>query len=279
MAKVEPSIYDFLDYRQFLRSFYEAEKARLPAFSYRYFARKAGFSSPNFLQLVIEGQRNLGRDSVERFVKALKLAPEEAGFFRDLVAFNQAKNISEKNVYFEKVVQSRRFQAWRKLDGALLEYLRHWYYPAIRELAGRTDFVDDPAWIADRLWAKVAREEIARALSVLESLQLLVRGPDGRLSRGEPTVSTGPEARGAAKVVAAAFLRQMLERASESIDAVPPERRDIGSITVAVRQETIPELQERIRRFRRELLDRCDQDRDPTEVFQVNIQLFPLTRA
>lgn len=279
MADVPPSIYDFLDYRQFLRSFYEAEKARLPAFSYRYFARKAGFSSPNFLQLVIEGQRNLGKDSVERFVKALKLPAEEANFFRDLVAFNQAKNISEKNLYFEKVVQSRRFQVWRKLDGALLEYLRHWYYPAIRELAGRADFRDDPGWIADQLWARVSREEIARALGVLESLQLLVRGPDGRLSRGEPTVSTGPEARGAAKVVAAAFLRQMLERASESIDAVPPERRDVGSITVAVKKETIPELQERIRKFRRELLDRCDQDRDPTEVYQVNIQLFPLTKG
>ena len=279
MAHVAPSIYDFLDYRQYLRAFYEAEKARLPAFSYRYFARKAGFSSPNFLQLVIEGQRNLGADSVERFVQTLKLPAEEANFFRDLVAFNQAKNIAEKNLYFEKVVQSRRFQAARKLDGALLEYLRHWYYPAIRELAGRADFRDDPGWIADQLWARVAREEIARALQVLESLGLLIRGPDGRLTRGEPTLSTGPEARGAAKVAAAAFLRQMLELASESIDAVPPERRDLGAITVAVRKETIPELQERIRRFRRELLERCDQDQDPTEVYQVNIQFFPLTKG
>ena len=273
-----PSVYDFLDYRQYLRAYYDAEKARLPAFSYRYFSRKAGFSSPNFLQLVIEGKRNLGGESIERFVKVLKLADDEASFFRDLVTYNQAKTLSEKNLLFEKVIQSKRFQAWRKLDGALLEYLRNWYYPAIRELAGRPDFQADPSWISERLVSQVGREEIARALGVLEALQLVVRDGAGKVSRGEKTVSTGPEVKGAARVVAAAFLRQMLERASESIDLVPSEERDIGSITVAVRADTVAELKGRIQRFRRELLERCDQDQDADRVYQLNIQLFPLTK-
>lgn len=274
-----PSVYDFLDYRQYLRSWYEAEKARLPAFSYRYFARKAGFSSPNFLKLVIEGERNLSPESVERFVEVLKLSDEEAAFFRDLVAWNQARNLAEKNLLFERVIASRRFQEYRKLDASRLEYLRHWYYPAIRELAAHPEFRPDPDWIRSRLWSPPSRAEIERALAILEELGLLVRDGSGRLHRGEKTLSTGPQVRHEElKVTAKAYLRGMLEQASKALDEVPAALRDIGAVTVAVRPETVEELKERIQRFRREVLERCDQDEAASEVYQLNLQLFPLTR-
>jgi uncharacterized protein (TIGR02147 family) len=275
-----PSVYDFLDYRQYLRAWYEAEKDRLPAFSYRYFARKAGFASPNFLKLVIEGSRNLSPDSVDRFLDTLRLPGDEANFFRDLVSWNQARNIAEKNLLFERVIASKRFQEWRKLDASRLEYLRHWYYPAIRELAAHPDFEADPRWIASRLWAPLSREEILRALGVLEELGLLVRDAGGRLSRGERTLTTGPRMQGdELRVTAKAFLREMMEQASESLDKVPPELRDVGAITVAIRPEIVPELKERIQRFRREMLERCDQEDGASEVFQLNLQFFPLTRS
>jgi len=279
MAPRRPSVYDFLDYRQFLRAWYEAEKARLPAFSYRYFARKAGFASPNFLKLVIEGERNLSEDSINRFVEVLKLLDHEETFFRDLVAWNQARNIAEKNLLFERVIASKRFHEWRKLDASRLEYLRHWYFPAIRELAAHPDFEATPDWIGPRLVTRISREEILRALKVLEEMGVLERDADGKLHRGERTLSTGPEVRGEeAKLVAKTFLREMMEQASNSLDSVPAELREVAAITVAIRPETIPELKERIRRFRYEMLERCDQDDGATEVYQLNLQFFPLTR-
>ncbi len=53
------SIFTYTDYRAFLHDAYTHAKATNPAFSYRYFAKKAGFSSPNFLKLVIDGVYNL----------------------------------------------------------------------------------------------------------------------------------------------------------------------------------------------------------------------------
>src|SRR5690606_7451542 len=190
--------------------------------------------------------------------------------------WNQSRNLAEKNLLFERVIASKRFQEWRKLDAARLEYLRHWYYPAIRELAAHPDFEASPDWIGPRLWSKLGREEILRALQVLEELGVLVRDPDGKLVRGTRTLSTGPNLKGEASVVARSFLRQMMEQASESLDAVPSERRHVTAITVAVRAETVHELRDRIQRFRHEILERCDQDEGATEVYQLNIQLFPL---
>jgi uncharacterized protein (TIGR02147 family) len=270
-----PTIFEYLDYRLYLRDVYLYEKARRPQFSYRYFSRQAGFSSPNFLKLVIDGQRNLGGDSVERFCKALKLPAEEARFFGDLVALKQASSNDEANRAFDRVSQSRRFQKTRKIDGAMFEYLSSWYCPAIRELAGRPDFKDEPAWIARRLVPRITTAEAKSALKLLFELGLLVRGEDGRVVRGEPSLTTGHEVHSIAVVN---YHRQMLERAAGAIELVRREQRDISALTVCISASTVAELKERIHRFRDELLERCDTDPKPGAVYQVNIQLFPLTQ-
>lgn len=69
----------------------------------------------------------------------------------------------------------------------------------------------------------------------------------------------------------------MLERAAESIDIVPRDLRDISALTVCIDRELVPELKRRIHTFREVLLDLCDRDPSPSTVYQLNIQLFPLT--
>src|ERR1043166_5840097 len=113
--KVDVRVYDFLDYRAYLRAHYEAAKRTQRSFSFRSFAKLAGLRSPNFLKLVIEGDRNLGADSVPRFCVALGLEGPEAEFFADLVAFNQASSLAEKNRAFERISPSRRFRAARRI--------------------------------------------------------------------------------------------------------------------------------------------------------------------
>jgi len=270
-----PSIFEYLDYRLYLREVYTYEKARRPQFSFRFFSRQAGFSSPNFLKLVMDGQRNLGKDSVERFCKALHLSAEESRFFGDLVALNQAASNDEANRAFERVSQSRRFQKARKIDGGMFEYLSNWFYPAIRELAGREDFKDEPAWIARQLVPRITTSEAKAALKLLFELGLLVRGEDGRVARGDPSLTTGHEVQSIAVVN---YHRQMLERAAGSMELVRREQRDVSALTVCISAETVAEVKERIHRFRDELLERCDADPKGHTVYQLNIQLFPLSQ-
>src|SRR6201986_1824211 len=83
------SVYDFLDHRAYLAAYYAAAKRTRPSFSFRLFSKLAGLRSPNFLKLLIDGERNLGADSVGRFAEALGLTGADAEFFADLVAFGQ----------------------------------------------------------------------------------------------------------------------------------------------------------------------------------------------
>lgn len=268
-------MYDFLDYRAYLRAHYEAAKRTQRSFSFRSFSKLAGLRSPNFLKLVIEGERNLGADSVPRFCVALGLEGPEAEFFADLVAFNQASSLAEKNRAFERISASRRFRAARRIDGDLFAYLSHWYNPAIRELAGRADFSEDPRWIASQVRPRISPAEAAEAMRLLLSLGLLVRDPNsGRILRGEPTLTTEHEVR---SLGAAAFHRQMIERAGESLETVPAALRDLAALTVCISPGTAARVKERIHQFREALTELCDSDTAGAVVYQLNIQWFPLS--
>jgi uncharacterized protein (TIGR02147 family) len=275
--KVEVRVYDFLDYRAYLRAYYEAAKRTQRSFSFRSFSKLAGLRSPNFLKLVIEGQRNLGADSVQGFSSALGLEGAEAEFFSDLVAFNQAASLADKNRAFERISASRRFRAARRIDGDLFAYLSHWYNPAIRELAGRADFSEDPRWLASQLRPRISPTEAAEAMRLLLSLGLLVRDPaSGRILRGEPTLTTEHEVR---SLGAAAFHRQMIERAAESLEGVRAELRDLAALTVCISPQTARQVKERIHQFREALTELCDSDSAGAVVYQLNVQWFPLSAS
>jgi uncharacterized protein (TIGR02147 family) len=273
MSDWKPNIFDFLDYRAFLRAYYEAAKANTSAFSYRYFARKAGLSSPSFLRHVMRGERNIG-DTVENFAKALELNAEETQFFRLLIDFDQAETDRERNRAFEKLAASRRFRTARRIDQAMFDYLSHWYYPAIREMVARPDFDEEPAWIAGQLTPRIEPEQAETALEVLLDLGLVVRDDSGTLVRGEASVTTEHEVR---SLAIANYHRQMLERAGESIELIPREYRDLAAMTVCISPETIGELKERVHAFRELVFELCDSDEEPQVVFQINTQLFPLS--
>ncbi len=271
-----PDIYDYLDYRAWLGAYYTAAKANIPAFSYRYFARKAGFSSPNFLKLVIDGRRNLSDDSVARFAHALGLAGDERRFFAAVVAFNQAGNAEEKNSAFEQIAASRRFRNAKRLDSDLYEYLSHWYYPAIREMVARPDFHESYEWIASQLTPPITAAKAKQAITVLETLGLVVRNRNNRLERGDATVSTEHEVR---SLAIGNYHRAMLGLAGESIERFPSAERHLLATTVCISSETVDEIKDRYNSLSETVLDLCDRDPSPERVYQLNFQLFPLSES
>ena len=271
-----PDIFEYTDYRMYLGDYYTAAKANTKAFSYRYFSRKAGYSSPNFLKLVVEGKRNLSSDSIDRFGKALKMTASERRFFRDLVDFCQAETVEEKNKAFDRVAASRRFRGARRLERAFFLYLSRWFYVAIRELAAHPDFDTDPVWIAEQLVPPIQPAEAQEALDALFELGLLVRSKDGKVSRGETSVTTGHEVRA---LGVKNYHRQMLQRAAESMKLVPQVQRDISALTVCISPTAVTDFKERIHAFREGMLDLGDRDDNPTAVYQLNIQFFPLSKV
>ncbi len=266
-------VFQYLDYRAFLRDAYTDLKSRQRGFSYRWFSRRAGLASPNFLKLVSEGKRNLTADTTQRFASALGLGTKESDFFHDLVGFGQAGTASEKTRYFERIGSYHKHRAVRTLERHEFDYFSRWYNVAVRELVACRGFREDPEWIAARVSPPITPAQAANALDLLLTLGFLERGPDGRLRQREQLLSTGPEVR---SLAVGNFHRQMMERAAESIERIPRERRDISGVTVALTPELLALFKQKITQLRAELLEASGAAQSPTVVAQLNFQLFPL---
>lgn len=272
-----PDVYTYLDYRRFLRDWFEARKAANPRFSHRAFARRAGVSSPSLLLAVIEGKRNLTPTTIDAFIQGMGLEEGEADFFSALVQFAQAETLDDRNRAWERVRAVRRFREARHLAEEGVEYLSCWYYPAIRELASCEGFRDDPDWIAGALRPRITPAQARKALDVLVALGLLRREPDGGgLVPAEASVVTPHEVSGMA---ASNYHVAMIERARDALGSVPARERHFCGVTVAIPSSLVPRLKRELDALQERLLDLCDGAEERREaVYQINLQLLPLSQ-
>ena len=269
-----PDVFRYRDYRAFLRAFYALNKDADRGFSLRAFGKRARLGSSNYLKLVMDGQRNLSVEMAERFAEACGLRGQAAEYFRTLVQFNQAESPDARERAYTRLAGFRRYRKVYRLDRAQEAYCSHWYVPATRELAARTDFEDDPRWIARKLSPKITSKEAEQALATLLELGLLARDADGKLHQVEPLVQTQDGPLGHHVVN---FHRQMLTRAAEALERVPRAEREIESLTLCLSENRMLELKARLEAFCEELLQSFQADEHSRRVVQVNVQMFPLS--
>lgn len=267
-------VFQYVDYRRYLQEWFEAQKKVDDRFSHRHFARKAGVRSPSLLKEVVAGRRNLSSTTLEGFMQACRLKGEAASFFRSLVQFDQADNEEEKREAWLLISASRRFRSARPIDSAMMEYLSHWFIPAIRELALCGDLLDDPAAVARRLHPVISVSEARLALTTLKDLGMLQL--EGEFLRArDVSVATAHELTGYG---VESYHRQMLTRAIDSIGGVPQEQRHVLGLTVAIPESLMPTLKAELDALQERLLHLCDEQAQGAErVYQVNLNVIPLS--
>ena len=271
----KPNIFDYLDYRTFLSDMFDFKKKSNHNYSYRVFAGKAGFSSPNFLKLVTSGQRNLTNESIGKMAKGFDLKKQERDFFENLVFMNQASTHDDKNHYYTKMMSVNGYLKSHKLDTSSYKYFSKWFYPAIREIAVFGDASHTPEGIADVLIPGISVKEVEKALDLLLELGLLRKDKDGKWEQVDKVLTTGPEVK---SLVIANYHKEMIKLGMEALERHPKNKRDISGVTLSVKKDKITELKKRIIAFRKELLKLESEDENPEQVIQINIQAFPLTK-
>lgn len=270
------NIFTYLDFRRFLKDTFEELKSSRSSFSHRAFARMAGFSSSNYVLLVMQGKRNLSGDGILKIARALKLKKAETEFFENLVRFNQATSDAERNLYYARIAANRTYAKAKFLEKGQFEYYSTWYIPAIREMVLLEDFREDPAWIAAKLSPPITKREADAALKLLIDLGLLTRDASGKLTQQDRHIASGDEV---SSLAMTNFQREMIQRAADSIEATPAKLREIGSLTFAVSQEKLGQAKRMIREFRSRLAGFLAEESKADAVYQFNIQLFNVSKV
>jgi len=273
-ARPYKSIFEYDNYREFLKDYYARAKIENKTFSFGFFSKLAGFKSRSVLQQVMNGERNIAPTSIAKFTKALKLNKEAAVFFKNLVLFNQATSPEEKRQFAQEIIKSKAYQRSNPIGEAQYNYASHWYFVAIRELAALPGFKAESVWIAKHVFPSISVPEAKYAVDELIKLGYLKRDNEGGLRATEGWLATADEVTSAAIID---YHRAMLNRASESIERFPREKRDISAQTFGVSPKTMQTIKEMIQVFRKEIESVVSRsDEEPDAVYQLNFQFFPI---
>lgn len=267
------SIYEYKNYRQYVADFYAFSKSLNKGFSHRVFARMAGFKSSNFIKFVIDNKSNISEKSAEKLALAMKLKKNEVLFFKSLVRFNQAKTAEERHQFAQELLRSQINQKVFPLREALFNYTSKWYLSLLRGLVGLPNFKEDLKWLAKNIHPPLSQSEIRTGFEDLIKIGLLVRDANGQLKQTAADIASDDEV---AVSAVAQFHREMMQRASESIDRIPREKRDISGVTMGMSLETALKVKALVQSFRKEIVELVSQDEKANAIYQLNIQFFPL---
>ncbi|MCB9683773.1 MAG: TIGR02147 family protein [Alphaproteobacteria bacterium] len=270
-----PIVYDYLDFRAFLRDWYAARSAADPSFSKRRFVRLAGRTSPGLFGDVVDGDRKIGPDTARAFAKAMSLPREEADFFESLVRFCQATDPVDRRNAWERILATRSFQSLRRIEGHSYAYLARWWIPVVRELAGRKDFDPDPAWIAAHIRPQITEAQAREALATLLELGMLMEDESGVPRPADAVLTTPHEVQ---SMAVHAYHKGMLGLAVESIDRFPAEERHLLGATLSVPLRLVGALKNELDAVQERLLALADGfDDAPEQVIQIELAMFPLS--
>lgn len=273
--KNAPDIFQYDDYRRYLKDFYDFRKQEHATFSFRVFTRMAGYRSSSVLKLVIDGKRNLTRKSATRFAEALKFDDDQSKFFKILVAFNQSQSMEDKQRLAQEIVGSQIAKRLSPLSQSKFEYWSRWYHIAIREMISTQYFVNDTEWIAKHLIPRISVKEAHEAIECLIRLGIVEPTFDGKLRLTESAIATDDKI---IHAFIANFHTAMLEKAKKAIQRFDRSERHISSITIALSEHSRQKALGLISKLHRELLALGNEAPPADRVFQMNFQVFPLTQ-
>jgi len=160
---LRPSIYLFLDYKEFFRVWIEYLKESLGKYSMRQLSRDSGLALGH-LSNIISGKRPLTHKALAKLLPHLHLNEKEEDYLEQLRILTDSKTAKGKNKALAKIHKFQEFKSLNPQEVESYQYLSHWYYVAIREMVLLPDFKEDPKWIQKRLRYEVSLENIKQAL-------------------------------------------------------------------------------------------------------------------
>ena len=245
-------------FRLRLQSELAARCAANPQYSLRSFARHLDIDHSTLSQL-LRRKRPLTTATVQKLGSALKLPPDE---LQSYLAHHTRWSAPDPSLG----------EATRLTRDAA-DMIADWYHYAILELTRLESFRADSSWVARVLG--ISTDEVNIALVRLCHLDLLTMHGDHWVDRSEGLVVSMEE-----------FTLAAVDRLWSQVRALalaslrdPARVHEHSSTTLAVDSTRLPEITERIARFRGELMTLLQHDHAPDDVYRLEISLFPVTRT
>jgi uncharacterized protein (TIGR02147 family) len=269
-----PSIYNYLNYREFLRDYFVEQKQFQKQLTHRAILKKMGITSTGFLSNVIAGKKNLNNGMSGKLGRIFNLARRERRYLDTMVLYTQAKSLEDKKKHLDRLLAMRK-TGLAQMSEEQFSLFSQWYYVYIRDMLCFIDFNGDCEALARRLDPPIKPEEAETAVRDLERLGFINKDSNGFYRPVDNLITTGDEAH---SVQLANFQLTTMDMAKRSLEKHPPDKRDISFVSLTLSPDSFAQVKSEVQMFRKKLLLMANLEDKADRVYQCNIQLFPVTK-
>ncbi|NLG19389.1 MAG: TIGR02147 family protein [Fibrobacter sp.] len=266
------NIYGYIDYIEYLQADYKKRKQKNSRYSYRAMAEKLGLNSSTVVR-IMNGKRGLSKSMIPRFSSYLQLSDKENRYFSQMVVFRAARSEHTRVAAYRELLALRNGRI-KTISEKQYQFYEEWYYTAIREILRISDFKGDFDKLAQTLIPAITAPQARRAVDLLIKLGM-VEKLSSSYSVTSANISTGEVWESAA---VHNFQCAVAQKALEALEELPREERDFSTMTMCYSSKGIQKAKEILKRTREELTRIEEADEEKDRVFQINLQLFPLSR-
>lgn len=266
-----PDVLGYLDYRAYLKDWYDARKRREKGFSYRILAREVGYRSHAFFSLVLNRKSNISMDVAMGFADSIGLKGKEREYFLLLVSCNQEEDPAQRRNLFQRLQELNGTPATRLREDQNA-FLASWRNAALREMLGIDPFQGGEAQWGERMVPAATAREVRDSLDLLLALGLAHRTARG-IVRTDPRLDTGTTY---TETATRGFMRQVHELGGEALERFPRTERHHGWATLSVSAATLETMRAELRALVQRFMTLAEKDASPDRVMQLNLELFPL---
>ena len=234
-------------------------------YSLRAFARYLNLPSA-VLSEIFRQKRGIPKKSAPQIADKLGLNTVEKDVFVNSVKSRKAAVVcsleaSQQKDYY-RIIENRKY------DRFFAEWEHGLVFTLVRARQGKFDL----NWLEEK--SRLSREQIDESIALLEELELISKLEDGNYQINESYLAS---TRDVPSKALRTFHHSMLHMGHEKLDRIPIDKRFFGASTFAINISHVEELKNLIRNFKKELVKiaNCNKGED---VFQLNIQLFPLSK-
>ncbi len=267
---------EYIDYRLYLREYYEYERKHTHYFSHRYFAEAAGISSSSFLSRVIAGKRSLTRPMIEKFSIALKHSEKEKSYFKNLVLFNQAKTAEEKSEHYVVLRSMVGIVKETILQASEYDYFCCWYTPIIRELICIYPLNDDYSKIAQMIQPSISAPQARKAVALLKKLELVEPQDNGVYKQTEKSIAADSQIK---SIAVRSYVNSMLRHSVDALHSMDKSIRHISSMTLGISKEQYKTIVVELESFKDRVKQIVTLYDDASVVYELNFAFFPVSHT
>ncbi len=273
MKTQRPDIFSYHDHLAFLKEWVAYLKATQSRFSLRALAKVSGLAS-GYLPMVLGGTRPLSAAALAKMIPHLGLSANEQSFLDCLLILGTSESHDARIMALERMKKFGQFRTHNERETAAYHYLTHWYYVAIREMAARTGFKDDPEWVQEQLRFQVSLKEVKEALEFLFKYKYIEKGKNGKILAPTETLNCQG---GIYRVGLSHFHREIMRLAGEAIDKVPREERNIMGHTCSLSEKNFLKARTIAEEAIQKIQELTVAEQDGEAVYHMEVALFPLT--